>query len=128
MRTKFTKSLLFLFTLIAPFAYAQELQVSGTVTSSEDGLSMPGVSIIVVGTQTGTSTDFDGNFSIIAEQGQTLQFNFIGYADKEVKITGSSMNVVMDPDANVLDEVIVAGVAAGTSKKKLSVSVAKVGE
>ncbi|MEN8250461.1 MAG: SusC/RagA family TonB-linked outer membrane protein, partial [Bacteroidota bacterium] len=50
------------------------------------------------------------------------------YADKEVKITGSSMNVVMEPDANVLDEVIVAGVAAGTSKKKLSVSVAKVGE
>ena len=94
---------------------AQEVNVSGTVTSSEDGLPMPGVSIIVVGSTNGTSTDFDGNFSISASEGNQLQFNFIGYSDKTTTVTGATMNVVMSPDAAALDEVVVMGFA---SRKK----------
>ncbi|MCK5906967.1 MAG: carboxypeptidase-like regulatory domain-containing protein, partial [Flavobacteriales bacterium] len=68
-----TTSLLLLFLLFGFSAFAQEVQISGTVTSSDDGFTMPGVSIIVVGTTTGTSTDFDGHYSINAQVGQIIQ-------------------------------------------------------
>ncbi len=117
MRFKFTGLLAFVLALFAPFAMmAQAINVSGTVTSSEDGLPMPGVSIIVVGSTTGTSTDFDGNFSIEANKGDQLQFSFIGYSNKTVEVSGSSMSIMLDPDADVLDEVIVIGY--GTSTKE----------
>jgi len=117
MRFKFTGLIALVVALFAPFAMmAQVMNVSGTVTSSEDGLPMPGVSIIVVGTTNGTSTDFDGNFSIDANTGDQLQFSFIGYSNKSVAVSGSSMNVVLDVDASALDEVIVIGY--GTTTKE----------
>jgi TonB-linked SusC/RagA family outer membrane protein len=94
---------------------AQEITVSGTVTSSEDGLSMPGVSIVVEGTTNGTSTDFDGNYSITANVGDQLTFSFIGYAPKTVSVTGASLNVTLETDAAQLDEVVVMGFS---SRKK----------
>ena len=117
MRTKITTVLSFLLLLFGFSAFAQEIQVSGNVTSSDDGLTMPGVSIVVVGTTTGTSTDFDGNYSIIANQGDQLQFSFIGYATKSITVSGTSMNIVLDVDAAALDEVIVVGY--GVKKKDM---------
>ena len=103
MRFKFTGLLVLVVALFAPFAMmAQEMNVSGTVTSSEDGLPMPGVSIIVVGTTNGTSTDFDGNFSIDANTGDQLQFSFIGFSDKTVTISGATVNVVFQERRNHL--------------------------
>ena len=128
MRFKFTGLIALVVALFAPFAMmAQAVNVSGTVTSSEDGLAMPGVSIIVVGTTTGTSTDFDGNFSIDANEGDKLQFSFIGYSDKTVAVSGSSMNVVLNPDAAALDEVVVTAVGITREKKALGYSVTSVG-
>jgi TonB-linked SusC/RagA family outer membrane protein len=116
MRFKFTGLIALVFALFAPFAMmAQAINVSGTVTSSEDGLPMPGVSIIVVGSTNGTSTDFDGNYSIDANTGDKLHFSFIGYSGKTVTVSGSSINVVMSPDAAALDEIVVMGFA---SRKK----------
>ena len=61
------------------FTQAQVRTYSGVVVSSEDGQTMPGVSIKIAGTSRGTSADFDGNFSISAEKGQTLEFSFVGF-------------------------------------------------
>lgn len=55
-----------------------EVTVTGTVTSSEDGAPIPGVSVTIVGTSKGTITDFDGNYSINTEEGQTLKYSYLG--------------------------------------------------
>jgi TonB-linked SusC/RagA family outer membrane protein len=116
MKTKFTLSLLVILSLFGFSVSAQEITVSGNVTSSEDGMTMPGVSIVVLGSSNGTSTDFDGNFTINANVGDQLQFTFIGYAAQTVTVSGPTMNVVMKTDAEALDEVVV--VAYGTAKKE----------
>jgi len=89
--------------------------VSGIVTSADDGLSIPGVSVVLKGTATGTSTDFDGKFSIQAEEGQTLIFSFVGMTSQEVVVTGNSLNIVLESENLGLDEVVVVGY--GTQKK-----------
>ena len=94
-------------------AFAQS-QISGKVTSSEDGSPVIGASIKVAGTNTGTVTDIDGNFSLNAPAGAKLEITYIGMQPKTVK-AGKSLKVVLDPDNHSLDEVMV--VAYGTQKK-----------
>lgn len=129
MYTKITRLMAVLAIFLMPFSImAQEKSVSGTVTSTEDGLPMPGVSIIIVGSQTGTSTDFDGNFSIDTQEGDVLQFNFIGYNDATATVGASStVNVVMSPDAKALEEVVVTALGITREEKSLGYSVQKVG-
>lgn len=91
-----------------------QTQVSGKVTSAEDGEPVIGASIKVVGTNTGTVTDVDGNFSLNAPAGAKLEISYIGMNSQTVK-AGSNMKIVMNPDNKTLDEVIV--VAYGTAKK-----------
>lgn len=90
---------------------AQSRIVSGKVTSSEDGGSLPGVNVLVKGTNVGTITDTDGNFSIELPEGNSvLQFSFIGYQTIEVNVGGrSSVSVVLQTDAKELTEVVVTG-------------------
>ncbi|MCK5781912.1 MAG: TonB-dependent receptor [Flavobacteriales bacterium] len=117
MRTKITTVLSFLLVLFGFSAFSQEIAISGTVASGEDGLPLPGVSIIVVGTSTGTSTDFDGNYSITANVGQKLQFNFIGFTDQLVTVSSQPrVDVILEVDAKALDEIVVTGY----SSKKVS--------
>ena len=107
-------------------ASQQVKSVSGVVRD-ETGETLPGVNVIVKGTTTGVSSDFDGNYQIDVAEGETLVFSFMGYLDSEVVVSGDNVyNVYMEPSYNVLDEIIVSGVASGTSKKKMSVSVTKV--
>ena len=94
-------------------AFAQS-QISGKVTSSEDGSPVIGASIKVAGTNTGTVTDIDGNFSLNAPAGSKLEISYIGMVSKTVK-AGRNLNIVMDSDNHSLDEVMV--VAFGTAKK-----------
>ena len=91
-----------------------QTQVSGTITSSEDGSPVIGASIKVAGTQTGTITDVDGNFSLAAPANAKLEISYIGMISKTVK-AGKNMKIVLDPDNHALDEVMV--VAFGTAKK-----------
>lgn len=91
-----------------------QTQVSGTITSSEDGSPVIGASIKVVGTQTGTITDVDGNFSLAAPANAKLEISYIGMNSKTVK-AAKNMKIVLDPDNHALDEVMV--VAFGTAKK-----------
>ena len=91
-----------------------QTQVSGTITSSEDGSPVIGASFKVAGTQTGTITDVDGNFSLNAPANAKLEISYIGMISKTVK-AGKNMKIVLDPDNHALDEVMV--VAFGTAKK-----------
>jgi hypothetical protein len=94
-------------------AFAQS-QISGHVTSSEDGSPVIGASIKVAGTNTGTVTDIDGNFSLNAPAGAKLEITYIGMNPAHVK-AGNNMKIVLDPDEHSLDEVMV--VAFGTQKR-----------
>ena len=100
-----------------------QTQVSGTVTSSEDGSPVIGASIKVVGTNTGTVTDVDGKFSLNVAQGAKLEVSYIGMQTKTVKAAGN-MKIVLDPDSKSLDEVMV--VAFGKAKKSAFTGSAKV--
>lgn len=106
--------------------YAQaQINVSGTVTD-EAGVPLPGVSIIIKNSTSGTTTDFDGNYSISTSANDVLVFNYLGYKKQEVPVNGkSSINVTMVEEAGVLDEVVVIGY--GTSARRdLTGSVASV--
>ncbi|MFD2037331.1 SusC/RagA family TonB-linked outer membrane protein [Belliella marina] len=92
-------------------AFAQSRVVTGTVTSEEDGLPIPGASIMVKGTTVGTATDLDGRFSLNIPQGSnTLVVTFIGSVRQEVSIGNrSQIDIVLQPDITSLSEVIVTG-------------------
>ena len=109
---------------------AQAQEITGTVTSSEDELGVPGASILVKGTTTGTITDLNGNYSLeVPADANLLVYSFIGMKSQEINIDGrATIDVVLEPDFFGLDEVVVSGVASGTPKKKLSVTVGKVDE
>lgn len=104
------KQLLFLpvFAFISVWAQAQ---VRGTVTSQEDGMPLPGVSVIVSGTTQGTATDFDGNYVLEnVDKNATLVFSYIGFKTQQVQINGRSvLDVVLVVDAAALDEIVVTG-------------------
>lgn len=108
------KNLKVMLVLVAVFAsaisYAQLKTVTGKVTDATSGELLPGVTIVVKGTTVGTITNFDGNFSINAEQGQTLAFSFIGYTSQEIVVgTGNVINVRLQQSVERLDEVVVIG-------------------
>lgn len=69
----------------------QELNVKGVVTSNEDGQPIPGVSVVVKGTTTGTITDLDGNYSLKVPSNAVLQFSFIGMQTSEIKVDGQTI-------------------------------------
>ncbi|WP_375325511.1 SusC/RagA family TonB-linked outer membrane protein [Flagellimonas sp. GZD32] len=90
-------------------ALAQEKNVTGTVTD-QDGLPLPGVSILVVGTNNGAQSDFDGNYNITASVGQVLRFSYIGQKTVERTIGNSTtLNIQMEADTQTLEEVVVTG-------------------
>ncbi|MDC9724070.1 MAG: SusC/RagA family TonB-linked outer membrane protein [Urechidicola sp.] len=124
MRKKITLSFLAFFTTIT-FLFAQDLTVSGTV-SDADGAVLPGVSIQVKGTNTGTSSDFDGNYEINASQGDVLVFSFLGFKNQEITVTGTTHDITLEEDATQLDEVVVTAFGITKSTKELGYSVTQV--
>jgi TonB-dependent starch-binding outer membrane protein SusC len=103
---------LLVFLLLSGFysLLAQDIQVSGTVTSSEDGSPVPGAYVIIKGSQTGTATNADGKYNLTVGSNETLVFSSIGLKSKEVTVGGTPIiDVVLDPDIIGMDEVIVVG-------------------
>ncbi|HEX3383633.1 MAG TPA: SusC/RagA family TonB-linked outer membrane protein, partial [Mucilaginibacter sp.] len=92
--------------------------VTGKVTDSKDGSPIPGVSILLKGTTTGTVTDVNGNFKLSAPSSGTLVVTYIGYDRKEVPIGPSPMNISLNANATQLNEVAVVSVGYGTTRKK----------
>ncbi len=106
MKTKFKGFLTLLLVFVVQITFAQEKTVSGTVVD-ESNMPLPGATVLIKNTATGVSTDFDGNYSIEAKQGDVLTFSFVGYKNQSVTVGSSnSVNVNMDPD-NSLDEVLI---------------------
>ena len=98
MKTKLFR-LLSSFLLVFAFGFSVQAQsISGTVTD-ENGVPLPGATVLVEGTQNGVSTDFDGNYSISASSGDTLVFSFVGYSTQSISVGSSStVDVSLQPD------------------------------
>lgn len=125
MKTKFNGILTLLLALVVHTSYAQVKTVTGSVSDGSGPL--PGVTVVVKGTNTGTQSDFDGNYSIKASEGDILEFRYIGMIPVDRTVSSSNrIDVVMQENAEALEEVVVTGVAGATSRKKLSVTVASV--
>lgn len=99
------------FALVSSELWAQGRTVSGTVTSAEDGSTLPGVNVVLKGTTTGTVTDIDGKYSLSVPDGDgTLVFTFIGLESLEVPLGGRTVvDVQMVADVQQLSEVVVTG-------------------
>ena len=93
--------------LLSVQAFAQTMTVKGIV-KDETGLGIIGASVLVKGTTTGAITDFDGNFTLQAKQGDIIVISYIGYQTQELPAE-ASMNVILKEDTEMLDEVVVIG-------------------
>lgn len=110
MKLKLTWLMTLFMAFVMQFSFAQEKTVTGTVTSAVDGLPLPGVNVIVQGTSRGVQTDFDGNYSIKASEGETLVFSFLGMKEATVVVGSSNtVNISMQEDVESLEEIVVTG-------------------
>jgi TonB-linked SusC/RagA family outer membrane protein len=121
MKLKFNGILVLFIVLIAQLTFAQERAVSGVV-SDNAGLPLPGVSVLVKGTNTGTQTDFDGKYSIRASSTQVLIFSYIGMKTQEMSATTSTLNVKLKDDSIELEGVVVGVLGIKRSKNALTSS------
>lgn len=120
MRSKLTWMLTPLLVLSISFCYGQQKTISGNVTD-QDNLPLPGVSIVVVGTTNGTQTDFDGNYTITAGEGEVLRFSYLGQKTVDRNIGAANViNVKMEEDAETLQEVVVVGYGSKASELNTS--------
>ena len=119
-------------TLLVSHVFAGTLRadvtVNGKVTAADDGSALPGVNVYLKGTQTGTITDADGNYSLsVADENGTLVFSYIGYATQEIAIGGrTAIDVSLQPSLESLDEVVVTALGIKREEKSLGYSVGKV--
>ncbi|WBL26178.1 SusC/RagA family TonB-linked outer membrane protein [Zunongwangia sp. HGR-M22] len=120
MNKKITILLAFLLALVSQVTFAyQQNQISGTVKDS-DGLPLPGVNVLVKGTDTGVQTDFDGNYAIDATEGDILVFSFVGLKTAEYPVSNvSTIDVTMEEDASQLSEVVVTALGIERDKQSL---------
>ena len=111
-----------LFTIVS---YSQRT-ITGVITDS-DGEELIGASVLLKGSDSGTISDFDGSYSIeVPTEGGELVYSYTGYEDQTVQIgTSNEINVTLSEGVN-LDEIIVTGVATGTSTKKVGFSIARI--
>ncbi|MHB1197554.1 MAG: SusC/RagA family TonB-linked outer membrane protein [Lutibacter sp.] len=126
MKTKLNGFLTLILALMVQISFAQEKTVTGKVSDASGPL--PGVTVIIKGTKTGTQTDFDGNYSIRANTGAVLQFSFVGMKTVDQTIgASSSINIVMQEDAQSLEEVVVTALGISREKKSLGYASQSVG-
>ncbi|MFD1316731.1 mucoidy inhibitor MuiA family protein [Namhaeicola litoreus] len=93
-------------------------EVSGHVYADSDRLPLPGTSVIVKGTTIGTSTDFDGFFSLsVPNESSILEFSFVGFETKSVPVNSAVQNIYLEESANALEEVVVMGYSSGNDSR-----------
>jgi iron complex outermembrane receptor protein len=113
MKTYICLLLFFNFSFVA---LAQKMKVTGKVIAGITNNSLPGVSILLKGTTTGTSSDFEGFYEINTKMGDILIFSYLGFQTKEIVVSATSLNVSLIEDTESLDEIVLIGY--GSSKKK----------
>ena len=122
-----TKLALFAILFMSISAFAQDnFTVKGIVSDGVDNMPIPGANVIIEGTSTGTSTDFDGVYQLEVSSGDVLQISFVGYGTQTITVANQkTINITLNSD-NSLDEVVIVGY--GTRKKShLTGAIAKVG-
>ena len=126
LKIRLILSLMLVFSINSSVFAQDSYTITGTVVSQTDNLPIPGANIIVEGTTNGTTTDFDGNFSLTVKPGDILDISFIGFKTKVIPIVNQKvLSIVLEEEASALDEVVVIGY--GTSKKShLTGSISKV--
>ena len=126
MRNKLTIMALLAFFQITG-VLAQQTEVTGTVTVASDGMPLPGVNVLVKGTNDGTVTDMDGNYAIEVAADAVLVFSSLGFENQEQAIEGRSViNVAMIEDMEGLDEVVVTSLGIEREKKALGYAVQEI--
>ena len=114
---------LFLTLLCVNISFSQRT-VSGSVTD-ESGVPLPGVNVVIKGTETGTSTDFDGNYSISVSDSDILIFSFVGFTDKELEVSNAdSFDISLFMGSDELEEIVLTGYGT-TKRSNLTNSVSK---
>lgn len=113
-------SILMLCTLLVGVAFAQNKTITGKVTSSDNGETLPGVSVVVQGTTVGTQTGPDGEFSLsIPANANSLEFTYVGFIKQVIQIGNrSSFNVALVSDASELGEVVITGYGNTTTLRQ----------
>lgn len=108
--------------------FGQQIRVTGTVTDASDRSTLPGVSILIKGTTQGTVTDINGRYEISVAPTAVLVFSYIGMETQEIAVDGRNViNVALNREAVALGEVIISGMAGATERRKLSITVDRVG-
>ncbi|WP_054851681.1 SusC/RagA family TonB-linked outer membrane protein [Olleya sp. ITB9] len=126
MKTNLNRILTLFCVTLASFAYAQEQTITGTI-SDENGFPLPSATIVVKGTSNGSTSDFDGQYTIQANTGETLVFSYVGYDTVEkIVSSSSSINISLNP-GNTLDEVVVTALGIKREKKSLGYATQEVG-
>ncbi len=114
--------------LMAGMVYAQDIEVTGTVTDAVTGETLPSVNILIVGTDTGTTTNLDGEYSImVPDLNRELRFSFIGYETMTVPIDGrTTIDIALQTQQVVGQEVVVTGYGSVRERESISGSVSSV--
>ena len=126
---KITLMLVFLLIAGVNFAFAQGRTITGTVTSAQDGMGIPGVTVMVKGTTIGTTTDIDGKYQIeVRPDHKTLIFRYVGMTTQEIAIgSENTINVVLQSDVLQMDEVVVTALGISRERKSLGYATQEVG-
>lgn len=115
-----------LFVLMTFQSHGQNIEISGTVVSDDDGGPLPGVNVILKGTTKGVLTDANGKYSISAPSNGTLTITYIGFKSQEVAINGRTIvNITLVSDLQALDEIVVTGFGSQI-KRELTGNIAKI--
>lgn len=122
MKKRLLLAVVMIMTSIA--AFAQNVQVSGTVKDTK-GMTVPGAFVVVTGTQNGTMTDIDGNYTIEMKIGETLTCSCLGFVTTSTTVNSEVVNFTLKEDINLLEEVVVVGYG-GVKKGDLTGSVANI--
>ena len=116
---KKTFTVITLLMMLLPTVLLAQVQVKGKVSDSK-GEGLPGVTVLVKGTNKGTVADFEGNYNIMADESAVLVYSFIGFEAQEEAINGRSIiNITLADDSKALEEVVVTAIGIKQQKKKL---------
>ncbi len=128
MKKSLCKNMLSLFLLLTPICIVAQGVVKGNVADASYGGPLAGVNVVIKGTSTGTTSDFDGNYEITVDNfPATLVFSSLGYESKEMEVTGpTTLNVSLGESATGLDEVVVTGLGSSIKRSNLANAVATV--
>ena len=125
MKQKSFKYVVLMVTLLSlNLTFAQRI-ITGNV-SDESGLPLPGVNVIIKGTQTGTSTDFDGNYSINVSDSDVIEFSYVGFMEKEIEVANAnSFDISLEMGSDELEEIVLTGYGS-VKKRDLTGAIAQI--